>query len=330
MRVAAMALSLVAAFAGAADHGWAGHAAASQRLSVAILPFDSVPVGRPATVGILITNRGGEKVVRIKLWVAAPPWVRLARKGCRMTRRGLECRLGAVPAHGRVIVRLTATPLQRGDYRLTVDVAAQTVGADARAITVSTSRFRAAVTPIDGAMARRMTGVSWRSGCPVGLSDLRVLTVSRWGFDGDAHVGTLIVHRDVAASVVRVMRRLFALRFPIRRMQTVDAYGGSDFRSIEADNTSAFNCRPVAGTSRWSEHAYGRAIDLNPIENPYVSAGGTSHVASRRYLDRSLQLPGMVHAGDAVVRAFASIGWAWGGAWNGGVRDYQHFSASGR
>ena len=161
------------------------------------------------------------------------------------------------------------------------------------------------------------------------LRDLRALSVSYQGFDGRAHTGTLIVHRSVAVQVVGVMRRLYAARFPIRRMVPVDAYGGDDFRSIEADNTSAFNCRAVAGTSRWSEHAFGRAIDLNPLENPYVSGGTTSHAASRRYLDRSLRLPGMLHAGDAAVRAFAAAGWGWGGTWSG-ARDYQHFSASGR
>ena len=174
-----------------------------------------------------------------------------------------------------------------------------------------------------------MTGVSWRSGCPVPLGDLRVVTASYRGFDGAVHAGTLIVHRDVVAEVVIVLRKLFAARFPIRRLEPVDAFGGSDYASIEADNTSAFNCRPVAGTSRWSEHAYGRALDLNPLENPYVSGGTTSHAASRRYLDRSRQLKGMVHAGDPVVRAFASVGWGWGGSWSG-TKDYQHFSASGR
>ena len=110
----------------------------------------------------------------------------------------------------------------------------------------------------------------------------------------------------------------------------VDAYGGSDFRSIEADNTSAFNCRYVDGTTRWSEHAYGRAIDLNPIENPYVTAGGTtSHRASRSFLRRTPYRPGMAVDGGAVVRAFDAVGWGWGGRWSGD-RDYQHFSASGR
>jgi hypothetical protein len=119
------------------------------------------------------------------------------------------------------------------------------------------------------------------------------------------------------------------VRFPIRRIVPVDTYGGSDFRSIEADNTSAFNCRYVDGTRRWSEHAYGRAIDVNPIENPYVSGGATSHVASRPYVDRSRRRPGMAFEGGALVGAFDAIGWGWGGRWQSAT-DYQHFSASGR
>ena len=124
------------------------------------------------------------------------------------------------------------------------------------------------------------------------------------------------------------MRRLYRIHFPIRRMQLVDAYKGSDYRSIEADNTSAFNCRYVDGTTRWSEHAYGRAIDVNPIENPYVSGGSTSHRASVPYLDRSRPRAGMFRDGDAAVRAFGAAGWGWGGTWSG-AKDYQHFSASG-
>ena len=186
------------------------------------------------------------------------------------------------------------------------------------------------VAPISKALATRMTGVSWRPGCPVPLRDLRVVTVSYRGFDGRTRTGRIVVHRDVAADVVTVFRRLYAERFPIRRMVPIDAYEGSDFRSIEADNTSAFNCRYVDGTTRWSEHAYGRAVDLNPIENPYVtSSGTTSHRASRPYLRRSPYRAGMAVEGGAVVRAFAAVGWSWGGRWSG-ARDYQHFSASGR
>ena len=175
-----------------------------------------------------------------------------------------------------------------------------------------------------------MTGVSWRPGCPVSLHDLRVVTATHHGFDGHDRTGRLIVHSDVAAAVLTVLRRLYADGYPIRRMVPVDAYGASDFRSIEADNTSAFNCRFVDGTRRYSRHAYGRAIDVNPIENPYVTrAGTTSHAASRFYLQRGRFRPGMASEGHALVRAFDAIGWGWGGRW-AGARDYQHFSRSGR
>jgi hypothetical protein len=186
------------------------------------------------------------------------------------------------------------------------------------------------VAPVSRALAARMTGVSWRPGCPVSLHDLRVVTAAYRGFDGRTSTGRIIVHRDVARDVLTVFRRLYTERFAIRRMVPIDAYDGSDFRSIEADNTSAFNCRFVDGTTRWSEHAYGRAIDLNPIENPYVtSSGTTSHRASRPYLRRTPYRPGMAVEGGTVVRAFEAVGWSWGGRWSG-ARDYQHFSASGR
>jgi hypothetical protein len=185
------------------------------------------------------------------------------------------------------------------------------------------------VAPIGSSLRQTMTGVSWRTGCPVPLRDLRVVTARYVGFDGDVHGGRLIVHRDVAADVASVLGRLYAARFPIRRMVPVDAYGASDFRSIEADNTSAFNCRNVDGTTRWSEHAYGRAIDVNPIENPYVSGGRSSHAASGSYIDRTPCRRGMACPGNVLVRAFKGIGWGWGGDWTG-VKDYQHFSASGR
>ncbi len=189
--------------------------------------------------------------------------------------------------------------------------------------------FASTVSPLPPTVARAMTGVSWRPGCPVPLRDLRLVQVSHVGFDGRVRRGRLVVHRDAARDIVRVFRRLYRAGFPIRRMRPVDAYGASDFRSIEADNTSAFNCRFVEGTRRWSEHAYGRAIDVNPIENPYVANGRTSHRASVRYVRRTPCRPGMACPGNVLVRAFREVGWAWGGDWRG-VKDYQHFSASGR
>ena len=189
--------------------------------------------------------------------------------------------------------------------------------------------FRASVAPIPADARARMTPSVWRPGCPVGLDALRWVTVRHWGFDGRVHAGVLVVNRDAAPAVVAAMRSLYAARFPIRRMTPIEAYGGDDFRSIEADNTSAFNCRRATGSSSWSEHAFGRAVDVNPIENPYVAAGSTAHPASRTYLDRSRVRVGMAVAGSALVRAFDAVGWGWGGRWSG-PRDYQHFSAGGR
>jgi hypothetical protein len=188
--------------------------------------------------------------------------------------------------------------------------------------------FHAKIQPIPPATRARMTGVSWHPGCPVPLSDLRLIALTYRGFDGRAHTGLLIANRDAASTLVGVFRRLYAARFPIRRMQLVDTYGGDDYRSIEADNTSAFNCRVATGSTHWSQHAYGRAIDVNPIENPYVNGGTTSHPASTPYLDRSRRRPGMAFEGGVLVEAFRTAGWGWGGSWNG-IKDYQHFSATG-
>jgi hypothetical protein len=190
--------------------------------------------------------------------------------------------------------------------------------------------FTGTVSRIGPALRERMTGVSWHPGCPVALRDLRLLTLTYRGFDGKTHRGRLVVHEDAAFDVVAVFRKLYQADYPIRRMKLIDAYGASDFDSIEADNTSAFNCRRATGSGSWSQHAYGLAVDVNPIENPYVEGGRVYHDASRRFVDRSRQLPGMVHAGDAVVDAFSAVGWGWGGSWSGSVKDYQHFSASGR
>jgi hypothetical protein len=192
-----------------------------------------------------------------------------------------------------------------------------------------TPAFDGSVSRIDAETRQRMTGVSWRPGCPVGFASLRLLRVDHWGFDGRPHRGRLIVHRDRARAILGVMRRLYRLRFPIRSMRLVDAYGAEDRRSMAADNTSAFNCRTVAGTSRWSEHAYGRAIDLNPVENPYVTSSGyVSPPAGGRFADRSRHAKGMIHRGGPVVAAFAAAGWEWGGNWDW-PKDYQHFSATG-
>ena len=189
--------------------------------------------------------------------------------------------------------------------------------------------FRAEVAPIDEPTRRRMR-FSWRPGCPVPLGDLRLLTIGHWGFDGKVRSGELVVHRDVADEVVRVFGVLFGARFPIERMELVDVYAGDDDRSMAANNTSAFNCRRSSGdAAEWSEHAYGRAVDINPVLNPYVSSSGVEPPAGRRYLDRSADVPGLIRRDGVVVQAFEAIGWPWGGEWSS-AKDYQHFSSTGR
>ena len=170
-------------------------------------------------------------------------------------------------------------------------------------------------------------------GCPVALSDLRLVTVTHWGFDGRPHTGQLVVNRDVAKPVTTVFRKLYRLKFPIRHMKLGDLYGPRRARPADGDVSGSFECRRAvpspcgSGSGNWSNHAYGHAIDLNPMENPYVGCGAVYDPTSRPYVDRSRRRKGMVT--PAVVRAFKSIGWGWGGDWSGDTKDYMHFSTTG-
>jgi hypothetical protein len=171
---------------------------------------------------------------------------------------------------------------------------------------------------------------SWRPGCPVPTTRLRRIRLTYWGFDAEPHRGAVVVNAAVTNDVVSVFRRLYRARFPVRRLRPIDAYGGNDERSLAADNTAAFNCRyaVASGPRRWSVHAYGEAVDVDPVENPYLLNGRVHPRAGRRYLDRSHVRPGMAAPNGALVRAFAAVGWKWGGRWSGSP-DYQHFSATG-
>ena len=185
--------------------------------------------------------------------------------------------------------------------------------------------------PIGKSLARRMR-FSHHPGCPVPLADLRYLRMTYVGFDGRAHTGEMVVHEDYAERVAHVFRRLYDARWPIHRMRLVDDYGGNDRRSMAADNTSGYNCRRVAGSRAWSAHAFGAAIDLNPVRNPDLSGTSVAPRAGARFgsVDRSADghpPPGVVTAGGPVVRAFARIGWTWGGTWSSG-QDFQHFAAT--
>ncbi|MFV0459526.1 MAG: M15 family metallopeptidase [Actinomycetales bacterium] len=183
--------------------------------------------------------------------------------------------------------------------------------------------FASTVRTLTSAERASMTGVTWRTGCPVGLSELRAVSLTYWDFAGQPRDGTLVVHADVAADVVPAFRAMYDSHYPIRRMIPIEAYGGSDDASMAADNTSAFNCRTVAGTTSWSRHAYGRAIDINPVENPYVSGGSVSPSAGAAYVNRSNPHPAVLRASSVAVREFEARGWTWGGRWTSPI-DYQH------
>jgi D-alanyl-D-alanine carboxypeptidase len=200
------------------------------------------------------------------------------------------------------------------------------------AVALAASLFGTSPPAFAGTVSRVDRGdlrYSYRPGCPVTPAELRLVRVSHWGFDGEERVGAVVVRSDVARDIVTVFRRLYAARFPIRRLRPIDAYRARDAASLAADNTSAFNCRYAIapGPKRWSAHAYGVAIDVNPVENPYLDRGLVRPPAGRRYVDRSRVRPGMAVSGGALVRAFAAVGWSWGGRWSS--PDYQHFSATG-
>lgn len=188
--------------------------------------------------------------------------------------------------------------------------------------------FRSRVDKLSAASRARMNGVSWHPGCPVGMEQLRLLRVSYWGFDHRVHQGELVVNASAAASLSRAFGLLFDARFQIRQMRVVDDFGGDDERSMLADNTSAFSCREVPGTTVWSQHAYGLAVDVNPFENPEVRDGTVDPPAAAAWADRTRSSPAMISHGDAAWLSFSAIGWPWGGDWNS-LKDYQHFSANG-
>ena len=202
--------------------------------------------------------------------------------------------------------------------------------------TPSSGAFQHSIRPLTTQQqARLKVGQVWHQGCPVSLSQLRLLSVSAVDFAGRSYVGQLVVNGDVARPLVKVFRQLYSLRFPIRHMRFAQVYGPASARPKDNDVSGSFECRnavpsPCTGgksTGHWSNHAYGHAIDLNPRENPYVGCGMSHDPTARSYMDRSRLRKGMVTAD--VLAAFRSIGWGWGGSWRGDTKDYMHFSVNG-
>ena len=195
------------------------------------------------------------------------------------------------------------------------------------------AQFNSSISTITPAVKKRMIkGNSWRKGCPVSLSGLRYLEVSHLDFYGNTVTGEIIVHKDVADETVEIFEELYNMNYAINQMKLVSDFNGNDWESIEAGNTSAFNCRATTGNKKkWSKHSYGKAIDINPIENPYISKKGhISHKASQKYRKRvhhninDFQDRALLLKNDPATEAFINHGWKWGGDWNT-IKDYQHF-----
>ncbi|HEX2892369.1 MAG TPA: M15 family metallopeptidase [Marmoricola sp.] len=170
---------------------------------------------------------------------------------------------------------------------------------------------------------------TWAKGCPVRARDLSWIRLTFWGFDGHRHTGELLANRAAARDLVRVFRSLYAARFPIEEMRITTKAEQTAHPTGDGNDTGAFNCRVLPGTTIYSQHAYGLAVDVNPFQNPYVKGAVVIPELASAYLDRSWRRPGMIFAGGPVVRAFARIGWGWGGSWHS-LKDLQHFSRNGR
>lgn len=192
-----------------------------------------------------------------------------------------------------------------------------------------TPTFEARSAPLTEAFRLRMQGRSHHEGCPVALDALRAVELTHWTPSGAVEKGTLVLHADHVDVAVNAFRLAFEARFPITSMRPVHAFDGDDGASMRADNTSAYNCRRVKGTNTYSEHSYGRAIDVNPLRNPWVRGDRVDPPEGSAHAIRDPLRPGMLGADSALVKAFEAAGWGWGGRWSS-LKDYQHFSATGR
>ncbi|QWC83953.1 M15 family metallopeptidase [Nocardioidaceae bacterium] len=250
-----------------------------------------------------VTPRGGG-TLRPRPGTVPPPW--------------LGTRVLPERADGFGEVRPTPRPLRR------------------RAFTLPGSVAPAAELPGDGfagrvvapAPARVIARSTWEPRCPVGAGELAWVRVAFHGFDDARHTGELLVASTWAEDVVDVFAELYAARFPIEQMRITRAEELDVPPTGDGNNTGAFVCRPVTGGTSFSEHAYGRAIDVNPFQNPYVRDDLVVPELASAYLDRDRRAPGIIREGGPVVEAFARIGWVWGGDYTS-LRDWQHFSSTG-
>ncbi|AHE66939.1 hypothetical protein Loa_01386 [Legionella oakridgensis ATCC 33761 = DSM 21215] len=181
--------------------------------------------------------------------------------------------------------------------------------------------FKSSIKPLSISTKLQMMN----SPCSFLYNDLREVKLSYWGFDEKTHQGTLIVNKELALEIVAIFRALYVHKFPIQRMELMEDYHGDDLAAMAANNTSAFNCREVTGQpSVLSQHSYGRAIDINPLINPYVKGEQILPVAGKPFVTRNKAYRGKITKDSFIYKEFIKYGWDWGGDWFD-VQDYQHF-----
>ena len=182
---------------------------------------------------------------------------------------------------------------------------------------------------LSDAVKERITGMSYPAvgePCRVGYDELRYVHILYVDFDGQEQEGELMVNRRVADDVIDIFYKLYLKQYPLASVKLVDDFGqpGDDGNSMRANNTSAFCYRQVTGSNHLSWHRFGAAIDINPLQNPYVNKGRVSPEEAREYLDRKDKRPHMIDHSDYCYKVFKAHGWKWGGDW-AGDKDYQHF-----
>lgn len=171
----------------------------------------------------------------------------------------------------------------------------------------------------------RIIGVSYKDNDKIKIEDLVYVQVTHWGFDDKEYTGELIVNKKIANDVVEIFQELYEAKFPIDKINIIDEYDASDELSMLDNNSSAFCYREVPGSNgKLSNHSYGIAIDINPVQNPYVKNDIILPESGKEYLDRENIRKGMIVEGDPCYNAFKQRGWIWGGEWNS-LKDYQHF-----
>lgn len=186
--------------------------------------------------------------------------------------------------------------------------------------------FQGKISPIPPNIQQKMLGRSWHQGCPVPLNDLAYLQISYWGFDDKPHEGELIINKMFATETVQIFKELFAIKYPIQEMRLYSDYPIADFG--KHNDTVGFYCRPPqdGAADKYSEHAYGVAIDINPLVNPYINQSKRDiwPREGQQYLNRKHQQKGMIQVGDGAFNIFTKYGWEWGGLWKN-EQDYMHF-----